>query len=55
MFGVLYYTEDGMMFQVYETLSEAQARKASAETCLGWRAIVFDYDKEQKTYLEFYE
>ena len=54
MFGVLYEAENGKVFKVCETLESAQ--KLGADTaCMGYEVTVFDYDKEAKTYLEFYK
>ena len=56
MFGVLVKTSEGMYFKVFEDLAAAQYYAKNTMVCgFGFSATVFDYDKEDKTFLEFYE
>lgn len=54
MFGIMYETSDGKVFKICETLEEAQ-NQGNNIACMGYEVTVFDYDKETKTYFEFYK
>lgn len=55
MFGVLFKTDDGMRFRVYQTLDEAERARQDAVCGCGFDAIVFDCDEQTMTFIEFYE
>ena len=54
MFAVMYETNDGKMLKIYDSLENAQYAAQNAVCGLGWTATVFDYDKENNAYIEFY-
>lgn len=55
MFGLLYLGDDGMVFEIFDTLDNARNR---AKTCLVMgcdKVTVFDYNKGQDMFLEFFD
>ena len=54
MFGVLFTTEDGQLFRIYQDLPSAQYAAQNGVCGMGWKATIFDYDKENDDFLEFY-
>jgi len=58
MFGVLIIDKGEdcySSFKIFDTLEEAKDYATNVSCMSGLPCTIFDYDKESKTYIEFYE
>lgn len=53
MFAIMYNTEDGKVFKIFQNLEDAQAT-ANNIASAGINVTVFDYDMYAETFVEFY-